>query len=57
MVLTKTAHWCESKRSNDESFPLLRLSGFDDAFDYIRRESHSDDLVDIREVFDRELNT
>ncbi len=51
-VLTETAYWCEPERSNSEQFPLLRLSGFDGAYDHVRRESLSYKLVDIREIFD-----
>lgn len=50
-VLTKTAYWCDPIRSGDEKFPLLMFSGFDAAFDYVRRESNSYNLVDIREAF------
>jgi uncharacterized protein len=53
VTLAATNTWCNPEISNDETFPLLRFSGIDDAYDHIRRESESFELHDIRQVFGR----
>jgi len=54
VVLTKTNEWCKPELSNSETFPLLKFSSIDDAFDHIRRESKSFENHDIRQVFGNE---
>ncbi|THK41323.1 YkgJ family cysteine cluster protein [Methylophaga sp. SB9B] len=54
VVFTKTNTWCNPKISKDETFPLLRFSSINEAFDHIRQVSESFELYDIRQVFSRD---
>jgi Fe-S-cluster containining protein len=54
VTLTKSSTWCSPLVSNDEKFPLLNFTSIDKAYEHIRRESKSFNLVDIREAFGRE---
>ncbi|WP_075107898.1 YkgJ family cysteine cluster protein [Neptuniibacter marinus] len=51
VTLTSTNTWCNPNISNNETFPLLRFTSLDEAFDDIRRESKSFEFYDIRQVF------
>lgn len=51
-ALTKTSYFCESIRSNTESFPMIAFSEVDKAFNLILSESGFSNMAyDIRQVF------
>lgn len=50
-ALTPTAYWCQTERSKEQVFPLIRFTGIEGAFESIRRESGPLEFNDIRQVF------
>ncbi|MEH6649967.1 MAG: YkgJ family cysteine cluster protein [Motiliproteus sp.] len=57
VTLAPDPHWCDPVRSNEHTFPLLEFSKVKEAFDFIRRDSGSHDIYDIRQVFSSPANT
>jgi len=51
VTLTETNAWCDPSISNDETFPLLKFTSIEEAFEHIRIESNSIELSDIRQIF------
>jgi hypothetical protein len=49
--MTQTNYWCQPGRCNSVELPMLQCTGWDQAFDAIRRDAGGDEVRDIRAWF------